>query len=85
MSIPSDPEMRLTRKAAAAALTEAGYPVSSESLATYASRGGGPVFRRWGRYPTYRWGDLIEWAEGRLSRPMRSTSEADVRRPHSGP
>jgi hypothetical protein len=68
----------LTRRDAAAALTAAGYPVARATLATRASRGGGPPFRRFGRVPLYRWGDLLDWAEGRLSPPMRSTSEADA-------
>jgi hypothetical protein len=42
MAIPSDPEMLLTREAMAQALTEAGFPISRATLATKASRGGGP-------------------------------------------
>jgi hypothetical protein len=73
-----DPDSLLNRTAAAEALTAAGYPVSPATLATKAVRGGGPPFRRFGRVPLYRWSDLIEWAEARLSAPMRSTSEADA-------
>ena len=47
--IPDDPDARLTRNAIAAALTEAGYPIRPATLATKASRGGGPPFRRFGR------------------------------------
>jgi hypothetical protein len=72
------PDALLTRRAAAAALTAAGYPVARATLATRAVRGGGPPFRRFGRVPLYRWGDLLDWAEGRMSAPMRSTSEADA-------
>jgi hypothetical protein len=49
------------------------------TLATRASRGGGPAYRRYGTRVVYRWGDLLAWAEARLSAPMHSTSEADAR------
>jgi len=76
--IPTDPNTLLTRDAAAAALTAAGYPVARATLATRASRGGGPPFRRFGVKPLYRWSDLLAWAQSRLGPPMHSTSEADV-------
>ena len=79
MASLDDPDTLLTRRAAAAALTAAGYPVARATLATLASRGGGPVFRRWGRVPLYHWADLTAWAQERLSAPLRSTSEADAR------
>jgi len=65
----------LTRIPAAAALTEAGFPTSPATLATLASRGGGPPFRHYGRTPLYHWGDTLAWAQGKLSPPKRSTSE----------
>jgi hypothetical protein len=76
--IPLDPNSLLTRDATAAALTESGFPTSPKTLATKASRGGGPRFRRFGPRALYRWGDALEWAEKRLSPAMLSTSEADV-------
>jgi hypothetical protein len=78
--VPDDPNIRLRRTATAAALTAAGFPISDKTLATKASRGGGPPYRLFGRVPLYRWGDSLAWAEGRLSAPRRSTSEADERR-----
>jgi integrase len=61
------------------------------SLATKASRGGGPPYRLFGARPLYRrglyresggrerrWGHSLNWAQSRLSEPMRSTSEADA-------
>jgi hypothetical protein len=78
MALPDDPETLLTRQGAAQALTEAGYPTSPKTLATKASRGGGPKFRKYGSRPLYRWHDLREWARSRLGPPMRSTSEADA-------
>jgi hypothetical protein len=77
-TIPTDPDTRLTRRTAAEALTAAGFPVSPETLATKATRGGGPPFQRFGRVPLYRWGDCLDWAHSRLSAPISSTSEADA-------
>jgi hypothetical protein len=76
--VPETLDTLLTRRDAAAALTAAGFPVARATLATRASRGGGPPYRRWGRVPLYRWGDLLDWAQARLSTPIRSTSEADA-------
>jgi hypothetical protein len=83
-TIPDTLDALLTRRDAAAALTAAGYPVARATLATRAVRGGGPPFRRFGRVPLYRWGDLLDWAQSRLSPPTqsppaRSTSEAEAR------
>ena len=76
--LPTDRGALLTRRQAAEALTALGYPLSERTLSTKASRGGGPVFRHFGPRVLYRWGDLIDWAEGRLGPPCRSTSEADA-------
>ena len=73
------PESLLTREKAAAALSEAGFPTTKLTLSTLASRGGGPIYRRYGRRALYMWSDLVNWAEARCSSPMRSTSEADAR------
>ncbi len=66
------------RKTTAENLTSAGFPVSPATLATMATRGGGPRYQLFGRKPLYRWGDALEWAKGRLSKPIRSTSEAEA-------
>jgi hypothetical protein len=76
--VPSDPETLLNRQDTAAALTSIGYFTSPATLATKATRGGGPPFRKFGRRPLYRWGDSLAWAEARLTPPMRTTSEADA-------
>lgn len=47
-------------------------PITLEKLRTL---GGGPTFRKLGVSVYYRPEELSEWAEGRLSRPLRSTSE----------
>ena len=60
MAIPVDPNALLGRREGAAALTEAGYPTAPATLATLASRGGGPVYRRYGNRVIYRWCDLLD-------------------------
>jgi hypothetical protein len=76
--IPTDPQTLLRRGATADALTEAGFPTSHATLATKATRGGGPPFQLYGRIPLYRWGDSLDWAHARLSKPVRTTSELEV-------
>jgi hypothetical protein len=75
---PEHPDTLLTRSAMADALREAGYPITEASLATLASRDGGPAYQRFGSRALYRWGDALLWAKGRLSAPRCSTSEGDV-------
>ena len=76
--IPSDHNALLTREQAAAALTAAGFPVKAKTLATKATRGGGPPYQSFGARVLYRWGDALAWAEARLSPPISSTSELDA-------
>jgi hypothetical protein len=73
MSLPEQNAL-LRRTAVANTLTEAGYPTAAATLATKATRGGGPPFRLYGRVPLYRWGEALAWAQGRLSTP-RCTSK----------
>jgi hypothetical protein len=70
----------LRRDATATALTDAGYPTATATLATKAVRGGGPPFQLYGRIPLYRWGDALAWAQSRLSPPVGSASEATALR-----
>jgi hypothetical protein len=72
------PETLLRRTPLANALADAGYPIRPATLATKATRGGGPPFHKFGRIPLYRWGDALAWAESLLSGPHSSTSEADA-------
>lgn len=74
-AIPENPKALLTRRATAEALTAAGFPVTFTTLATLACRGGGPEFQKFGPRPLYRWESSLAWAHGRLSKPVRSTSE----------
>ena len=76
--IPENIDAMLTRRATAEALTEAGYPTAELTLATMATRGGGPLYQLYGRKPLYRWADALEWAQARLSKPRRSTSEMEA-------
>jgi len=70
-----DPEMLLTREQAANMLTAAGYPVRPATLATMATRGGGPSYHRFGNKPLYRWGVALDWAKSRLGPLQHNTSE----------
>src|SRR5687768_13292497 len=74
---PAHPDTLLTREATAAALTAAGLPVASKTLATKATRGGGPPYSLFSGRALYRWGDALDWARARMTPPRRSTSEAD--------
>jgi hypothetical protein len=63
MALPDTLDRLLTRRDAAEALTNAGYPTSPATLATLATRGGGPLFRRYGTRVVYRMDDLVAWAQ----------------------
>lgn len=68
----------LDRRAASALLAEHGIPCAAATLATLATRGGGPTFVKFGHRALYRRSDLVTWAESKLSPPRRSTSEAEA-------
>lgn len=68
----------LSRAQTAEALTAIGFKTSPATLQTKVTRGGGPPFRNYGARVVYRWGDALEWAQSRLSKPRRSSSEADA-------
>jgi hypothetical protein len=70
-----DFDQLLTREQTAAALTAAGFPTKSKTLATKATRGGGPPYRLYSARALYRWGDVLEWAKSRLTPVQSSTSE----------
>jgi hypothetical protein len=77
-----DPTARLTRRALAKALTEAGYPIAYGTLQTKASRGGGPPYEIFGRVALHTWGPSLAWAKARTSGPVSNASELH-RRGHS--
>jgi hypothetical protein len=55
-----------------------GFPCSGKWLAKLAVVGGGPVYRKAGRYPIYNPIELDAWAEARISAPHFSTSDYEV-------
>ena len=67
---------RLLRRAEAAQYVRDkwGYPCSPRTLAKYAVIGGGPSFRKAGRYPLYHPDDLDGWVSDKLSDLVASTS-----------
>jgi hypothetical protein len=70
-----DLEARLSRPELAAALTKAGFKVKPATLATKASRGGGPPMQKWGSRVTYKWGSALKWPAISWAIPVSSTSE----------
>jgi hypothetical protein len=66
----------LRRADAARYIREAhAIPCAPTTLAKYAVLGGGPAFRKAGKFPIYSRDDLDAWASQRLSALVRSTSE----------
>lgn len=51
-----------------------GQPCSPKWLAKLAVTGGGPIYRKAGRFPLYATEDLDTWAQSRLGAPRKSTS-----------
>jgi hypothetical protein len=78
-NVEISPDAKLGRKETAEALSQFGYPIAEATLASMASRGGGPLFSKFGSRVVYRWSDALSWAETRLSRPVSTTSELNVR------
>ena len=70
------PERLLRRSKAAQYITDTyGIPCSPKTLAKYACVGGGPPFRRAGRFPLYPVSGLDVWAKSKIGPLVRSTSE----------
>lgn len=72
------PDAQMTREPLAAALTAEGFPIKAKTLATKATRGGGPPYRLFNGRALYRWGDALAWAKATATPLRRSTSEADA-------
>jgi hypothetical protein len=66
----------LTRHEAATYLTERGLLVTKNTLQKFATVGGGPEYSIFGNRALYLAETLDAWAEARLSRSRKSTSEA---------
>lgn len=74
MEKPTKPLLR--RNEASRYLREKwGIKRAPATLAKLACTGGGPEFHKFGRWPMYAEEGLDRWAKGRLSKPLRSTSE----------
>jgi hypothetical protein len=54
--------------------TTYGFPCSRQWLAKLAVIGGGPVYRKAGRFPIYSTIDLDKWANSRIGALRHSTS-----------
>lgn len=69
------PDTRLSRRDTAEALTAEGYPISAATLATMATRGGGPEYVLFNGRVLYRLGDALAWAQARTTAPRTTASE----------
>jgi hypothetical protein len=74
-----DPRAFLTRFQVAEALEACGIPLSYDTLATKATRGGGPPFRIFGKSAVYQWADVIAWVIETMGEPARTTAEHRAR------
>jgi hypothetical protein len=74
-----DPRTFLTRFQVAEALEACGIPLSYDTLATKATRGGGPPFRIFGKRAVYQWADVVAWVLETMGEPARTTSEHRAR------
>jgi hypothetical protein len=78
---PPSPERRVRRKEAARYITEVwGIPMSPKTLAKLAVTGGGPPYRKAGKFPLYEITALDEFAKTKLSPLVSSTSELQATR-----
>jgi hypothetical protein len=70
-------ENRFLRRADAAAYVcqTYGFPCSRQWLAKLAVIGGGPIFRKAGRFPIYKRTDLDQWAQARIGPARASTAD----------
>jgi hypothetical protein len=78
---PSKEVRRFRRKNASAYLKDAwGIDCAPKTLAKLASIGGGPAMEYAGRIPTYTQPALDEFAQAKLSPPVRNTAERQQQR-----
>ncbi len=71
----------INREQAADYLTGQGLPVAKGTLQKLATIGGGPAYRRFGKYAVYLTADLDTWAAQKLSSPRHSTSFREATAP----
>lgn len=79
--VPDNPNALLARERTAAALTAAGYPVTTKTLDTKATRGGGPPYRLFSGRALYRVRDLLDWAQNATSPPRHRLPQPNVESP----
>jgi hypothetical protein len=72
----ADDRTYLTPEESSDVLKDLGLPMASSTLKKLRCVGGGPTFVKFGRFARYTLPWLREYAESRLSAPMRSTSES---------
>jgi hypothetical protein len=68
-------DKRLDTREASEFLTASGYTTAPATLNKLRCVGGGPAFEKFGRRPLYSETSLLEWVQGRTTRPLRSTSD----------
>jgi hypothetical protein len=51
-------------------------PCSERTLAKFASKGGGPLYRYSGRFPVYDVADLLAWGTAKVGPRVSSATEA---------
>ncbi len=69
-------DVYLDRNQASEYVTRQGLPLAKTTLQKFATVGGGPVYRRFGRRAVYLASDMDAWIAGKLTAPRRSTSAA---------
>ena len=74
-------DRRFMRRAEAAkyVANRYGFPCSRQWLAKLAVIGGGPTFRKAGRYPIYEPGELDQWAQSRILGPRSARHPTSMR------
>jgi hypothetical protein len=61
---------RIGREALAKKLTECGFPITSHTLATFASRKTGPNYQIFGKRALYCPDEAFDWARDRMTAPQ---------------
>jgi len=74
MSSPIKIPERLTRRETAEFLTDRGYQISTPTLATKASRGGGPPYVLFNGRALYEASTALMWARGTTKFPPNAPS-----------
>lgn len=75
---PAQSERYLNRSDAAKFVRDRyGRRLSRQTLAKYATLGGGPIYRKFGTQAAYAEADLIAWCESKLT-PRRASSSSVV-------